>query len=510
MADALSVVHITIDSLNRHALAAYGFGGRAGWAGTATPNLDAFARRAVTFENHRTGSLACMPARREMWTGRTDFVFRPWGPVEPFDVTVAGHFDRLRPERGVAALVTDHFHFFEHGSHGYYEDFYGYEFVRGHEMDMWRTAPLPDRLPGWAQRLVDQGERYTQYVRNALPFAREQDFFAPRVMTAAADWLGANAGHDPFYLMVDSFDVHEPFHVPEPYRSMYTDLSPDDHTCWPPYGRMGWGALAGFDGDDLAFAKAQYRGKVTMADRWLGRVFDALDEQDLWDRTVVIVTADHGHYLGEDGWVGKPSCAVRDTMNRIPLFVHHPDATPGARVQAMTQTVDLYPTVLETLGQTPRSRPDGRSLVPLLTGDSAADDLHGLRTEAVYGYFGRQMNVTDGRWSYHRQPIAGNQPLYQFSAHTMNPNEWFDAVEPQPEAQGGRWLDGVDQPVWRTPCAVSFEDEPPMLFDLGADPLQETNLHDDRPDQVARMTDALRRELGRLGAPESQFERFAL
>ena len=510
MADALSVIHITIDSLNRHALAAYGYGDRPEWTATATPNLDAFARRAVTFDQHRTGSLACMPARREMWTGRMDFVFRPWGPIEPFDKTVAQHFDRLRPQEGVAALVTDHFHLFEHGAHGYYEDFYGYQFVRGHEMDMWRTAPLPETLPGWAQRLVDQGERYTQYVRNALPFTKETDFFAPQVLSAAADWVRDNAAHDPFYLMVDSFDVHEPFHVPEPYRSMYTDLSPDDHTCWPPYGKIGRAELADFDGDDLAFARAQYQGKVTMADRWLGRLFDALDEKQLWDRTVVIITTDHGHYFGEHGYVGKPACTVFDEMNRIPLFIHHPDAVPGSRVGAMTQTLDLYPTALQAMGRGPAGHHDGHSLLPLLTGQADAADLHALRTEAIYGYFGRQMNVTDGRWSYHRQPVAGNEPLFQYSAHTMNPVEWFDPVEEQPRAEGGHWLPGTEQPVWRTPATAAFEDEPPMLFDLQADPLQTTNLLDQHPAEADRLAEAMRREMRRVGAPDSQFERFAL
>jgi len=71
-----NAVVILLDSLNRHMLGAYG--------GTefATPNLDAFARTAVRFDNHHTGSLPCMPARHDILCGALDFLWRPWGSVE--------------------------------------------------------------------------------------------------------------------------------------------------------------------------------------------------------------------------------------------------------------------------------------------------------------------------------------------------------------------------------------------------------------------------------------------
>ena len=71
-----NAVVILLDSLNRHMLGAYG--------GTefATPNLDAFARTAVRFDNHHTGSLPCMPARHDILCGALDFLRRPWGSVE--------------------------------------------------------------------------------------------------------------------------------------------------------------------------------------------------------------------------------------------------------------------------------------------------------------------------------------------------------------------------------------------------------------------------------------------
>ena len=75
----MKTVFVLFDSLNRHMLEPYG--GRR----IATPNFARLARRTTTFDNHYVGSLPCMPARRDMQTGRLNFLHRSWGPMEPFD-----------------------------------------------------------------------------------------------------------------------------------------------------------------------------------------------------------------------------------------------------------------------------------------------------------------------------------------------------------------------------------------------------------------------------------------
>jgi arylsulfatase A-like enzyme len=67
----------------------------------------------------------------------------------------------------------------------------------------------------------------------------ERDFFPAKVFSAAADWINDNVDQDKWLLVVDCFDVHEPFHCPEPYASMYTDEDPRDPdlVVWPVYGR---------------------------------------------------------------------------------------------------------------------------------------------------------------------------------------------------------------------------------------------------------------------------------
>ena len=167
-----------------------------------TDNLDRFAERAAVFDTHYAGSLPCMPARREWLTGTQEFLWRPWGPVEPFDRTLP---EIARANGAWTQLITDHYHYFQHGSHGYYEDFNGFEFVRGHEFDAWRRTP---REP--AETLLDQVTmgsgppdehqsppdpdntgymNRAQYARNVDGFEDETDFFAPKVFSETAQWV---------------------------------------------------------------------------------------------------------------------------------------------------------------------------------------------------------------------------------------------------------------------------------------------------------------------------------
>ncbi|HWG84175.1 MAG TPA: sulfatase-like hydrolase/transferase, partial [Deinococcales bacterium] len=75
----MNVILVLVDSLNRSTLEAYGP------TGIQAPNLAAFAREALRFDKHFVGSLPCMPARREIFTGFQEFLWRGWGSLEPFD-----------------------------------------------------------------------------------------------------------------------------------------------------------------------------------------------------------------------------------------------------------------------------------------------------------------------------------------------------------------------------------------------------------------------------------------
>ncbi|MBW7883537.1 MAG: sulfatase, partial [Caldilineaceae bacterium] len=386
-----NIILVLIDSLNRHHLAAYAPGY------IQTPNLTAFARRAWRMDNHFVGSLPCMPARREIFAGFKEMMWRPWGPLEPFDA----RGPRLLEASGyTTAIVTDHYHYWEEAANGYLQAFQSAETVRGHEIDFWKPpAPPDEKLPRWVQNI----ERWRpglgrRYYGNVREFRDEGDFFPAKVMTGAVRWLRANASASaPFFLQVESFDVHEPFHVPEPYASMYGDgAARDRFTLWPPYQDVD--RLAQFmdvaTPDELNFIRAQYAGKLTMVDRWFGELLAALDDLALWENTVVLVTTDHGHDLGERRTYGK-QYPHYDSHANIPLFVWHPAYPGNGRARsALTSTVDLFATVLETAGVPAPERTHSRSLLPLISG---ATTHH--RDALLYGTFGQGVCCTDGEWT---------------------------------------------------------------------------------------------------------------
>ena len=98
----MRTIFVIMDSLNRHYLRCYGN------EFAITPNIDRLAQRGTVFDNHFAGSLPCMPARREMLTGRVNFLETPWSPVQPWDECLP---TMLREQRGVYShMITDHYH----------------------------------------------------------------------------------------------------------------------------------------------------------------------------------------------------------------------------------------------------------------------------------------------------------------------------------------------------------------------------------------------------------------
>lgn len=508
----MNVVFISIDSLSKHFLKAYGqpieLDGQ-------TPNIDRLAERALVFDNHYAGSLPCMPARREFFSGIQEFLWRPWGPMEPYDMPLA------RAARGagtVTQLVTDHYHYFQHGSHGYYEDYNGFEFIRGHESDTWRTTPKnPDenflRQLRFTFNDPDDVARYmnrANYARNVASFDihDERDFFPAKVFSTAADWLRENKEHDKWFLAVDSFDVHEPFHCPEPYASMYTDEDPRDPdlVVWPVYGRVDQGRSA-LNERQLAFVRAQFAGKITMVDRWLGEVLDTLDRENLWESTMVIVTTDHGHYLGEHGWVGKPDAPFYNTLAQTPLMIWHPgNPTAGGRTNALSSAVDLYATILDALEAEPTPNVHSRSLMPIVTGER---ETH--RDWTIYGYWGSSVNISDGRYTYF-QPCDRTIPAEAHSTMMLMlaPWDWFQPPVPHMDAEGGRFLPFTDSPVWRYSMPSQWRHDAPMLFDVQDDPMQANDLAATGDPNEQRMKDLLVTALDAMHAPMSQYQRLHL
>jgi arylsulfatase A-like enzyme len=412
----MRLVYVLFDSLNRHALGCYG------GMGVATPNFDRLAARSAVFDNAYVGSLPCIPARRDLHTGRLSFLHRPWGPLEPFD----NSFPELLRDRGVYShLITDHYHYFEDGGAGFHGRYSSWEFIRGQEKDKWLGVAKPDvdRFRRNYHPLVFNGQTGPNsnlpYVLSRDVISAEHQFPLVQCFDAALEFLGRNKDADDWVLHLECFDPHEPFFAANRFRDGLSSGYQGPVLDWPPYGRMD---LSGPEGDEL---RANYGALLRMCDEYLGRLLDYFDHNDLWSDTALIVTTDHGLLLGEHEYWGKNRPPFFNEVTHIPLFVHDPrqPSADGRRRSALAQTTDLMPTILDLFAAPIPAEVRGHSLLPALADDSP------VRQACIYGQFGGAVNVTDGRYTYFRYPDGSDEQLYHYTLMPAHMRSFFEPIE---------------------------------------------------------------------------------
>ncbi len=502
----MNVITILCDTFRRDHCGAYNHGKPLNecWSKEApdwvvpTPNLDRLAARGTVFDNCWCGSTPCMPARRDIYTGRYEFLERGWGPLEEDDLDLPRQVSgppnrslRWMRENGhnVSYLVTDHFHLWEQGSGNYHMGYTGFDFVRGKESDAWYTAPFdgfdcPDAMA------MGKNERHWRNVHHIR--SSEDDWFSPLVFDKAAKWLEANHGYEDFYLHIDEFDPHEPLDPPEDLVKMF---DPEGYSRFP---AVNW-PYAPWEGRlseaEFRNVRARYAANVVLVDRALGRLFDAMDKLDLWQNTLVIFTTDHGTYNGDHGRVGKLQTHEHDACGHIPFIMAHPTLAHGERRSQLVQLVDIYPTALAAVGkplpQMPVDRPlHGINLLPVLEDADAS-----TRDYAIAGQFGQSVTITDGDWILHQAPVAGNQPL----------NWYGHCLARFIGATLGDYENGcrpcTDDYWWGTPT---------WLSDKREDPNELHNIAADHPEKLHEMQSALKEVLGELEAPDEQLDRLGI
>ncbi len=472
----MKTVFVLFNSLNRHMLGPYG--GRR----VPTPNFDRLAGRSAVFEQHYVGSLPCMPARRDMQTGRLNFLHRSWGPLEPFD----NSFPELLRATGIYShLITDHCHYWHDGGATYHSRFDTYEFVRGQEKDPWKAMVQPpwERLREMyheRQLATEPRSNFRNNLVNREFIKEEKDFPSVRCFDAALEFLERNGDADGWLLQLETFDPHEPFTAPERFKRPFETGWNGPVRDWPRYGRVD---ELPAECDEL---RANYYALMSLCDELLGQLLDDFDRLGLWKDTALVVSTDHGFLLGEHDFWAKNRMTLYEEIAHIPLFVHHPQmaVADGARRRALTQTIDLAPTFLDIFGAARPAEMQGHSLLPALADDQV------LRQGALFGYFGGAVNVTDGRHTYHRYPPdLRSQEIYQYTLMPMHLKSLFLPAELAPAELSRPLAFTKGAPVLKVPVAPEgpwFQGYPPgtllesttRLFDLATDPGQEHPLDD--------------------------------
>ena len=347
-------------------------------------------------------SMPTLPTRRALYTGRRvypfhdcdyrlkgDFVGAPgWGPIPEEQPTLS---ELLSEAHYRTALIADVYHMFK-PSKNFWRGFHQWTFLRGQEGDRQRSGPrlTQAEIDYWLPKDM-QNERTIPFIQAAITNmrdrVREEDYLAPRVLRESALWLEQNRDADKFFLTIESFSPHEPWLVPEQYRKMYLAEDGPEQVVSP------YRDVSNFDPYLLARTRANYYGLVTMCDRWFGFLMDTLRVQGLLDNTMVVLTADHGHALGDDGYMGKRGYPSRPEVFDIPLMVRFPGAEhAGTRSDILVQHHDISAAILEAAGVAAPKEMNGVSFTKHALGGGKGERDH------VTVAWGSALTVIDDGW----------------------------------------------------------------------------------------------------------------
>ncbi len=493
----MKAVMVMFDSLNRHFLSPYG----CDW--THTPNFARLAERTVRFDKAYVCSMPCMPARRELHTGRPNFLHRSWGPLEPFDDSMP----ELLKKAGVYThLATDHYHYFEDGGSTYHGRYNTWELFRGQEGDPWIGQVGEVRIPEMVVPRKDVYGRQDTINRQAM--RREADQPQPQTFKAGLDFLRRNHSQDRWFLQIETFDPHEPFFSQRKYKDLFAkhfDAYKGKAFDWPPYRGIEEKP------EEIEHLRYEYAALLAMCDAYMGDVLDTFDELDLWKDTMLIVCTDHGFMLGEKDCYAKCWMPFYEEVSHTPLFIWDPRC--GKRNesrQSLVQMIDFAPTLLDYFGvKIPRDM-TGKSLTATIDRDAK------VRDAAIFGMHGGQVNVTDGRHVYMRsQASADWSDLFEY---TLMPTHMRSPFQPN-EIVGK--TDLADALSFTKDCPVlkirvtgkswalrSPESMKNAVWDVESDPKQERPVTD--PAIEKAMIAHLVREMRAVDAPPEQFKRLGL
>ena len=342
-----------------------------------TPTIDALAARGVAFDDFWCNSPLCVPSRSTMVMGLLPSRTGAYDNAADFPASVPTFAHHLRAA-GYRTVLSGKMHFCGPDQlHGFEERLTTdiYPAALGWTPD-WTAAM---RRPEWYHTMDSVTQAGPCVRTNQIDYDEEAVFAARRRLFDIARGNDAR----PFCMVLSLSHPHDPFTIPDPWWSRHADsevpppavpeLATDPHAA-----RLAHVIGLGEQVPTLAqvhAARRAYLGAVSFVDDQFGLVLETLRSARLDAGTVVVVTSDHGEFLGEHGLWFKMS--FRPEAARVPLVVSAPSLFASRRVGAATSLVDLLPTLCE-LAEAPRPEAaDGRSLVPHLSGTGGHDEVIG-------------------------------------------------------------------------------------------------------------------------------------
>jgi arylsulfatase A-like enzyme len=369
----------------------------------------------VRFLNAHPEAMPTIPARRSIMSGRRVYPFRGWHPFpnlppqpgwEPVGIDGEMWTVTLGKAGYTTGYVTDNPHILEPVHKRFRSKFDRVELIEGQVPGRHRgkarvsRVELDHHLPK-SLRGTRAEPRMKAYLAWNRPGRHEKDYNAAKVFRNGIDWIEWARTRQPFALVVDSFDAHEPWDAPRRLIDMYGDPNPHGVEPIQPFATPGGKSSELHLTQRLLRRMRQlYAAEVTMVDVWLGRFLDRLENLGLAGNTLVVLVSDHGVLLGERGWVGKRYSEMHEELTHVPMAMRHPAGKAAGRTTTyFASTHDVGPTVLSALGVDEPRGMNGADWSPLFDGRAPRRG-RSYRTSAYNTY----LSASDGRWLL----IAGN------------------------------------------------------------------------------------------------------
>lgn len=397
VAEPKNILFITTDQQRKDSLPCYGLDFM------QTPSLDRLAARGTVFDNCFAVSPVCQPCRAAFMSGQFPHVngvpanFR-W--LQPGTPTIA---DRFR-EAGWQTAAIGKMHFHPWDSHEGFQDRIIAEdkrhyFRPDHHARFLESKGYKREHPA---AIAEYGPQLGAVV-SPLPTELHIDSF---IGTEAVRWI-QNSGDQPFFCWVSFNSPHDPYDPPEELAELYRDAaipeavgSAEELSQKPAYQKeivrryrenpLFLTDYSKLDGESIRRMRAYYLATVTLVDRQIGRIVEALKQRGVLQDTLIVFSSDHGDHLGDHGLPFKESYYESSLM--VPLIVAGPGVAQGARCSSFIDWLDLHRSFLSLARLEPGDHVQGRDLSALFA-DPGAEG----RTEAYSELLGSKM-IRTGRY----------------------------------------------------------------------------------------------------------------
>ncbi len=403
----------------------------------STPNIDRIASEGLRFSQATTVCPICMPARASFANGQYPHNHGMWTNNGEM---LAEHetFFQILQKAGYYTAHIGKSHYYEHKHSMHMRERETYMKARGfsyvHETTgPWATCHTAsymtdewDKKGLWEKFKEDYKERKDPGLVRPSPLDVE-DFLDSYIGRKAVEFVSSYSEDNPFCLFVGFGGPHEPWDAPGSYASMYSpSRMPKPIPGSKPAENIPDWLKSKRDFKELPekiLSKApemaaNYLGKISLVDHWIGKILDTCSGKGLLDDLMIVFWSDHGEMLGDHGMLHK--AVFYESSVRVPLIVRWPGKIPeGKTSEALAEIIDVFPTLLEAAGCEMSHRCLGRSLWPVIS-DPSCEIRDNQLGEIYHG--GRNIMIRSRKHKYVVDEQARGYMLYDLEADPKEQN----------------------------------------------------------------------------------------